>query len=187
MEHDINLTGLHGSDRDRMRARLWYANNKERSREYHKKYYAKNFEKRKEQDHKRYIQNKAQLLEQSKQRQKEHRIEINAQLNRRYHTDPQYNIAVSIRNRLYRAIKLKAKSTLKLVGCSWAELVKHIESLFQPGMTWENHGEWHIDHIRPLASFDLTQEEEQVKACHWSNLQPLWAKDNLEKNAKYND
>ena len=54
-------------------------------------------------------------------------------------------------------------------------------------MSWQNHGEWHIDHIRPLASFDLTDPEERMKAGHYTNLQPLWAKDNLSKGCKYDE
>jgi hypothetical protein len=51
-------------------------------------------------------------------------------------------------------------------------------------MTWGNHGEWHIDHIRPLRSFDLTVRDQVLEACNWSNLQPLWAIDNLRKGAR---
>jgi hypothetical protein len=60
----------------------------------------------------------------------------------------------------------------------------HLESKFQPGMTWENHGRngWHIDHIKPLCSFDLTDLMQLRQACHYTNLQPLWAKENLRKN-----
>lgn len=73
----------------------------------------------------------------------------------------------------------------KYLGCSVEELKKHLESKFQPGMTWDNHGlhGWHIDHIKPLASFDLTDLEQVRQACHYTNLQPLWAKDNLRKGA----
>jgi len=67
----------------------------------------------------------------------------------------------------------------------------HIEGKFKDGMTWDNWGrgwgcrrEWHLDHIKPLASFDLTDPEQMAVACHYSNLQPLWAKDNLVKGAK---
>jgi hypothetical protein len=77
-------------------------------------------------------------------------------------------------------------SALTLVGCSLEELQSHLENKFLPGMSWENHGKkgWHIDHIRPLSSFDLTKEEDQKSALHYTNLQPLWWKDNLIKGNK---
>ena len=52
-------------------------------------------------------------------------------------------------------------------------------------MSWDNYGEWHIDHIRPMASFNLQEQEEQLKCCHYTNLQPLWAEENLRKGNKY--
>ena len=60
----------------------------------------------------------------------------------------------------------------------------YIESLFQPGMTWENYGRrgWHLDHIIPLTHFDLTIRKQFLRACHYANLQPLWAKDNIKKS-----
>jgi hypothetical protein len=66
------------------------------------------------------------------------------------------------------------------------QFIFHIESLFIDGMTWDNHGEWHIDHIKPIASFDLNIKEELIKCWSLSNLQPLWAKDNLIKGARSN-
>lgn len=77
----------------------------------------------------------------------------------------------------------KAYKTIELLGCSIQQAREHIEKQFKEGMTWENHGThgWHIDHIIPCAKFDLTDPEEQKKAFHYTNLQPLWAEENLKK------
>ena len=75
---------------------------------------------------------------------------------------------------------------MDLVGCSIPELRKRLTQQFLPGMTWDNYGKWHIDHIRPCASFDLTDPEQQKQCFHYSNLQPLWAADNLRKGASIN-
>jgi len=106
---------------------------------------------------------------------------------KRYNNEPEYKIKHSLRGRLYTAIKsnYKTGSAVQDLGCSIEELKRRLESQFQKGMTWDNYGEWHIDHIRPLASFDLTKREELLKACNYSNLQPLWAKDNLSKGATW--
>ena len=92
-----------------------------------------------------------------------------------------------LRSRLNSAIKRdqKSGSAVKDLGCTIEELKLYLESQFEDNMSWDNHGEWHIDHIKPLASFDLTNEEELKKACNYTNLQPLWAKDNLKKGAKH--
>lgn len=70
-------------------------------------------------------------------------------------------------------------------GCSVDDLILHIESIFLDGMTWDNHGKWHIDHIKPCCAFDLTDPKQQRDCFHYSNLQPLWAVDNLKKSGKY--
>lgn len=77
---------------------------------------------------------------------------------------------------------------MELLGCTIEELRTHLEAQFQEGMTWDNYGRdgWHIDHIKPCSSFDLLKEAEQRECFHYTNLQPLWAKDNLSKGAKLN-
>jgi len=94
----------------------------------------------------------------------------------------------NLRTRVCYAIKNKGytrKSSIKnILGCEWEVLKEHLEKQFKDGMTWNNYGEWHIDHIKPLSSFDLTRRKDFIKACHYTNLQPLWAKDNLSKGAK---
>jgi hypothetical protein len=70
----------------------------------------------------------------------------------------------------------------KILGCSWEHLKAHIEGQFLPGMSWENRGEWHVDHKIPLASAKTPEEVEEL--CKWHNLQPLWKEDNLKKGAK---
>ena len=93
-----------------------------------------------------------------------------------------------MRCRLYHALKkdnsYKADKTMKLVGCTPTFLKEYLEAKFKDGITWDNYGEWHVDHIIPCASFDLTKEEEQKKCFHYTNLQPLWAEENLSKGAK---
>lgn len=104
-------------------------------------------------------------------------------------TNPHFKLKHQLSHRIYLSLKRKgicrSKRTMKLLGCTVEELWKHLENQFQPGMTRENYGEWHVDHIKPCASFDLTKPEEQQKCFHYTNLQPLWAKDNLTKGARY--
>jgi hypothetical protein len=104
---------------------------------------------------------------------------------RRGSEDLSYRLAVALRKRLGVAIRggQKRGSAVDDLGCTIDELRAHLEARFLPGMSWENWGRagWHIDHIQPLASFDLTDEEQFKRAVHHSNLQPLWAVDNLKK------
>jgi hypothetical protein len=97
--------------------------------------------------------------------------------------DINFKLSRLLRSRLNHALKgnQKVGSAVSDLGCSIAELKIHLESLFKPGMTWDNYGEWHIDHIRPLSSFDLSASEQLKDACSYRNLQPMWAKDNLKK------
>lgn len=114
-----------------------------------------------------------------------HRREYGA---RKRASDPAYRIRILLRNRLAKAIKRrqKAGSAVKDLGCSIPEFMAYIETQFQDGMTWANWGPntWHLDHIRPLSSFDLSDAGQLRVACHFSNMQPLWAKENMAKSNK---
>lgn len=100
--------------------------------------------------------------------------------------DKNYRLLHTIRNRIRIAIKKNCKSTSskQLLGCDISFLKTYISNLFQPGMSWSNYGKWHLDHIVPCSYFDLSKQEAQEKCFHYTNLQPLWAKDNLSKGSK---
>jgi hypothetical protein len=112
----------------------------------------------------------------------------NERMNDQRKANDGFRLAETLRSRMYQRIKKdKAGSSIDDLGCSIPELKQYLESKFEPGMSWSNWSKtgWHIDHIRPLASFDLTDPEQFKQACHYTNLQPMWAKDNLSKGAKY--
>ena len=97
---------------------------------------------------------------------------------KRYSSKLKTKIVRNLRNRLWHAVKkgYKTSKSLELLGCTIPELKIHLEAKFLPTMTWENYGTlWHIDHITPCASFDLTDPEQQKKCFHYTNLQPLFA------------
>ena len=103
--------------------------------------------------------------------------------------DPKYKIEKNLRCRLYQAAKGSNRvNVLNLVGLNKQGLKQHLESLFKEGMNWDNYGinGWHIDHIKPCALFDFTNIEHQKQCFHYTNLQPLWAKENRLKSDKYN-
>ena len=121
------------------------------------------------------------------------RREWRASYNKRRYDDPldPFKVVAIMRATVNVRIKYhnakKCGGTMELVGCSVQELCNHLEALFEPGMTWDNWGRhgWHVDHIRPCASFDLTDLEQQKQCFHYTNLQPMWAKDNREKWATW--
>ena len=103
-------------------------------------------------------------------------------------TDMDFRIMQSLRSRLQKALDgtVKSSTTKELLGCNPDELRGHIESQFTNGISWDNYGVygWHIDHIIPCASFDLTDPEQQKECFHYTNLQPLWWRDNIIKSDK---
>jgi len=104
-------------------------------------------------------------------------------------TDVEFKLIKTLRSRLLCAINRqnssKNNTTIELLGCSVSFLKVYLSEKFKKGMTWENHGEWHIDHIKPCSLFNLLNEDEQKKCFHYTNLQPLWASENLSKGCKY--
>lgn len=171
----------------------WQAKNKERLKEYKARYLVEKCEHEKAYKLAYYQNNRDKILEDGRKwysNNREHvRVRSSTYIRHRRATDPNFKLAGLLRTRLNNAIKKgsKAGSFVTDLGCSIPELKTHLESKFLPGMTWENHGQygWHIDHIIPLSSFDLTDREQLLKACHYTNLQPLWWKDNLTKSDNY--
>ena len=122
-----------------------------------------------------------------KNREYKRQQEIKYRKNRRAQ-DSDFLVRCKIRTRICMAIKnRKVKKSLKtvdLIGCSYEFLRKHIEGQFREGMCWNKKHSFHIDHIRPLSSFDLTDPKQQKAACHWTNLQPLYPEENMKKGSK---
>lgn len=156
------------------KALKWEANNKDRRRIRDNEFYAKNREKM--------AAKKRKYREREDFRDME-RESRNKYVSKKMKTDPMFKARIAIRgrNRIWLKNRNFKKGTRELLGCSWLEFKSHIESLFQPGMTWDNHGTygWHYDHIFPLAK--CVTEEDLIRTCHYTNIQPLWAKDNIRK------
>jgi hypothetical protein len=105
----------------------------------------------------------------------------------RLKNDPEFKLLTMLRKRVRNVIKGKKHyKSIDLLGCTVLNAREHLEKQFKEGMTWENHGKygWHIDHIIPCSSFDLTDPEQQKKCFHYTNLQPLWWKENISKGNK---
>ena len=120
---------------------------------------------------------------------KQNRLKILLQIKTRRENDPNFKMRNTLRSRIWTVLKrkntTKLLSTLTLLGVDNVEtVIKHIEKQFKNGMTWNNHGEWHLDHIKPCASFDLTCPVQQLACFNYKNLQPLEAFENMSKGAK---
>ena len=152
------------------------------------KYNQKNKEKIRAQRKEYHQKNKDRINERSRNYQKVNRDKLRIYINNRRRTNKQVKLAHYLRARVRASLKddIKSGSAVKNLGCSLEELKTYLESKFQPGMSWDNWSVngWHIDHIKPLVSFDLSNKDQFVEACHYTNLQPLWAKDNWSKGDK---
>ena len=168
------------ADKDKIKVKTkdYQEDNKDKIKAYQKAYHQDNKYKLKIQMKAYYKVNKDKI-----------KVQRKAYTNNRFKTDIQYKLSHNLRVRLYRALKDNQKigSAVKDLGCTIQQLKQHLESKFQPGMSWDNHtlDGWHIDHIKPLSSFDLSDRKQLLEACHYTNLQPLWAKDNLSKSDNF--
>lgn len=160
-------------------------------RKNNKKKYSENKEIIKQSNHEYYIANKEKIKKNNKLYYQKNKNILNEYYkqhrNKLYNEDPIFKLKANIRSYIYLLLKgyIKEGKCFDLIGCAPEQLKKHLENQFQSGMTWFNYGKWHIDHIIPCSRFDLSKREEQEKCFHYTNLQPLWAKDNLAKGKKY--
>jgi hypothetical protein len=131
-------------------------------------------------------ENKKKISEKNKKYFKLNRAKVNYYQNNKRKNDPYYkfkhNVGCLIRDSFKRRKHLKNQKTVDILGCSLEDFKIYIRSKFKKGMTLDNYGEWHLDHIIPLAT--AINEEEIIKLNHYTNFQPLWAKENLSKSAK---
>ncbi len=122
-----------------------------------------------------YVENKEELVAKNNERQKERRV-----------TDPLYKLQCNMRTLMHRSFKngnfKKTSKTANILGCSYEEMQLHLESQFQPNMTWQNQGDWHIDHFFPISW--STNKAQALLLNQYVNLRPLWAVDNHFKSAK---
>jgi hypothetical protein len=116
---------------------------------------------------------------QNKNKRREYKNNYSTQ---RLKTDILFKLKRNIRIRINKFLKNKKDNSSDIVGCSYLCLKEHLQQNFKDNMSWDNYGEWHIDHIIPLSS--AKTEEEIYVLCHYTNLQPLWAEDNLKKSNK---
>lgn len=164
---------LKNKDKKNEYARKWYSDNKDKISKSHKESYKKNGYKWKATRRKHYINNKESYKKRNLNNAK-----------KRIAKDPIYRMSNNLRSGLISALKgnKKHKKTLELLGCDIVFFKKYLESKFKKGMTWENYGAvWHIDHIYPVSKLDLSKEENQRICFHYTNMQPLFAEENIKK------
>ena len=167
----------------------------EKGKEYQRAYRAANKEKIKEYNKAYQEANKEKIKETIEVWNVANPEKIRAYRKKQYDklvSTPEGRLIKSIRSRIHKIIKInqkvKNKHTLELLGCDGKFLKKHLQKKFSKGMSWDNYGEWHVDHIVPIDYFlknhDFNDVEIQKECFHYSNLQPLWSLENIRKSNK---
>lgn len=168
---------------------------KQITKEKDKEYNSRPEVKEKKKAYKKEYRKRPEVVEREKKRTKEYNKKYfsseryKQKVKERYINEVQYRLVKNERNKRRRVLKKqqtsKKVSYIESLGCTTEFFKSYIESLWLPGMTWENYGKggWHIDEIRPCASFDLSDPEQYKQCFHYSNAQPLWEKDNIIKNS----
>lgn len=199
-------------DKEKVKARkkAYYENNKEEIKAYNKAYYENNREKVKaynkayRENNKEEIKtrrkayrenNKEEVKAYYKAYKENNREKTNANFRKRLATDPMFKLRRLLGTACRRACKGfgKPANTLKLIGCTYEQVKAHLEKQFTEGMSWDNMGEWHIDHVKPMSAFITINENgkrdnKQIKySCHWTNLQPLWGVENISKGGTWTE
>jgi hypothetical protein len=134
-----------------------------------------------------YLKNKIRIKKQTKIYREVHKEEqkdySRIYKNKRRKTDIDFRLLECLRNRLHWALKNnnKIQKTINLIGCNIKFLKKYLENQFKSNMSWDNYGLWHIDHIKPCCTFDLSKTSEQRKCFNFKNLRPLWKIENLQR------
>ena len=188
---------LNNKEKIKESGKEYYLNNKEKINEYRlknkekikerdKEYSLNNKEKIKERKKEYSLNNKEKIKERKKEYNSNNKEKINERDKQRRKTNPLYKLSGNIRSLIYISIKnqgySKRSKTYKILGCTFEEFKIHLEKQFTKGMTWENQGEWHLDHIYPVS---LAEDESHlIKLNHYTNFQPLWAIDNIVKGNK---
>lgn len=164
----------------------YYKDNKDKIKRQRKQYLVNNIDKIKAKRKEYYAASREKILLQQKGYRVANKARRNEYVKKRKQTDYLFKLKLNLSTRNYQAFKRQGYSkntkTQEMLGVDWNVAKKHIERQFTKGMSWDNYGQWHIDHIIPLASANTEERIKQL--CHYSNLQPMWAEENLSKADK---
>ena len=166
--------------------RQYNIDNYEKIKERKKAYYLSNKEEIEKKQKEYRLKNSDKILDQKKEYYQNNKESRNVYQKNRRLNDPLYKLRSSIASLILISIKKigysKNSKTYEILGCTFEEFKSHLESQFTEGMTWENQGKWHMDHIYPVSL--AIDEDHLIRLNHYTNFQPLWAIDNLKKGNK---